>query len=495
MYYPWSCTLVHLLDAHEFGELRTNRNRHKITADEQAVLSAKRIGIVGLSVGQSVALTLTLERAFGELRLADFDSVDLSNLNRIRTGVQNLGVPKVYVTAREIAELDPYLDIKVFSEGITAENIELFLLHGGKLDVVLEECDSLDIKVIVRHEAKRHGIPVVMDTSDRGMLDIERFDLEPDRPIFHGLAADLDPDSLSGLTTEQKLPYVLRIVGAGTVSPRLRASMMEIEQTISTWPQLGSEVTLGGAAAAHAARRIALGQAVHWGRMFVDLDAVAPGSAAAPHAIRGSEPAATQVADLPPRHRRVTDPLMRDLVAHGVLAPSGGNTQPWQWRVTGDALQLFLDRSRGSGIIDFELAGSHVALGCAAKNVILAAHAAGREVHLDVFPDAKRPDHVATFVLASATGAAVEPHWRDELFSQIARRHTDRTLAARQPLAPGDRDTLTAAVRSIAGARVQWLTEDVELAGIGELLGAADRLRMLNSRTHHEMFRELEMDP
>ena len=108
-----------------------------------------------------------------------------------------------------------------------------------------------------------------------------------------------------------------------------------------------------------------------------------------------------------------------------------------------------------------------------------------------LFPDTARPDHVATFVMASATDAAIEPHWRDELFSQIARRQTGRTLTARQPLTPVHRDTLTAAVRSIAEADVQWLTEDAELAEIGELLGAADRLRMLNPVTHREMFREL----
>lgn len=77
-YYPWSMRLVHLLDEDEFVELRTNRNRYKITPDEQIQLSRKIVGVVGLSVGQSVALTLAMERSFGELRLADFDVLDLS---------------------------------------------------------------------------------------------------------------------------------------------------------------------------------------------------------------------------------------------------------------------------------------------------------------------------------------------------------------------------------------------------------------------------------
>lgn len=37
-YYPWSNRLVHVLDEEEFAELRTSRNRYKITVEEQARL-------------------------------------------------------------------------------------------------------------------------------------------------------------------------------------------------------------------------------------------------------------------------------------------------------------------------------------------------------------------------------------------------------------------------------------------------------------------------
>ena len=106
VHYPWSHRLVHLLDTPDFIELRTSRNRYKITAAEQETLAQKRVGVVGLSVGQSVSLTLALERCAGELRLADFDHLSLSNLNRLRAGVHEIGLPKVAITAREIAEID-----------------------------------------------------------------------------------------------------------------------------------------------------------------------------------------------------------------------------------------------------------------------------------------------------------------------------------------------------------------------------------------------------
>jgi hypothetical protein len=108
VFYPWSNRLVHVLDEEEFVFVRTSRNQYKITPEEKKILATKKIGVIGLSVGQSVSITLAMERGCGELRLADFDVLELTNLNRIRTGVHNLGLAKVYSVAREISEIDPY---------------------------------------------------------------------------------------------------------------------------------------------------------------------------------------------------------------------------------------------------------------------------------------------------------------------------------------------------------------------------------------------------
>jgi hypothetical protein len=76
--------------------------------------------------------------------------------------------------------------------------VDAFLVEGGPADLLVEECDSLDIKLLLRERARAHRIPVVMETSDRGMLDVERHDLEPDRPILHGLVGSLSAADLGG---------------------------------------------------------------------------------------------------------------------------------------------------------------------------------------------------------------------------------------------------------------------------------------------------------
>lgn len=271
-YLPWRRTVIHLLDRERFFAVRTNRNRDKITAAEQALLAEKRIGVVGLSVGSAAAMAMAMEGLCGELRLADFDTIDLSNLNRLRTSVLHLGESKALVAARELAEIDPYLNVRVFSEGLTEDNLERFLLAGGRLDVLVEECDTLPMKLRVREAARAHGIPVIMDTNDRGLLDIERFDREPARPLLHNLLAGYTPASARALDAAARRELFFAFFGGeDQVSPRMRESSRRVGKELVSVPQLASDVHLGAALVAHAVREVLLGRLVRSGRYAVDL--------------------------------------------------------------------------------------------------------------------------------------------------------------------------------------------------------------------------------
>ena len=112
--------------------------------------------MAGLSVGHVIAHTLAAQGLCGALRLADFDGLELSNLNRVPATLFDIGVNKAMVTARRIAELDPYLPVEVLDAGLTHDTVDEFL---DGLDIVVEECDSLDMKALVREAAKarRHS--------------------------------------------------------------------------------------------------------------------------------------------------------------------------------------------------------------------------------------------------------------------------------------------------------------------------------------------------
>ena len=281
VYYPWADKVVHLLDEEDFIKVRTNRNIYKITPEELTVLRQKRVGIIGLSVGQAIALSIATERICSEMHLADFDNIELNNMNRLsNTNVFDIGMPKVVVTARRIAELDPFITVTCFTEGITETNMDTFLGTGNsKLDVLIEECDGINIKILSRIKAKQKGIPVVMDFNDKGMLDVERFDLEPDRPILHGRLQDLEAlgeealiQLLKKLTFEQRVQYLAQMIGMENTTAEMRRSLPEMGKTITGWPQIASAIFLGGAMVTDTCRRILLGKFTASGRYFVHFD-------------------------------------------------------------------------------------------------------------------------------------------------------------------------------------------------------------------------------
>ncbi|MBI1266868.1 MAG: hypothetical protein GC193_05495 [Cryomorphaceae bacterium] len=270
VYYPWRNTIIHLLDEEAFIEVRTNRNMLKITSEEQKVLQSKIIGIIGMSVGSGAALAIALERGAGELRIADMDTLDLSNLNRIRSSVLNLGLPKTTVVAREISEIDPFIKVKVYDCGITNENIDQFFDEGGKIDLLVELCDSISMKLRSRLHAKKRGIPVVMETSDNGVLDIERFDLNPALGLLHGRFTDNEVENLLG--ADNWTPEITsKFIAVEELSSRMKLSFTEIGKSISRWPQLGSEVTMGAGVVASVSRLILLGDEKLNGRKYLDI--------------------------------------------------------------------------------------------------------------------------------------------------------------------------------------------------------------------------------
>lgn len=477
VHYPWRRTLVRLPGPQAFARLRLDRNRNKITSAEQDRLRQLRIGVVGLSVGHSVAHTLALEGLCGALRLADFDLLELSNLNRIPATVLDLGVNKAVVVARRIAELDPYLPVEVEPDGITAQNLAAFF---DGLDLVVEECDSLDVKVMVRQEARKRGIPVLMETSDRGMFDAERFDRERDRPLFHGLLGEVDPAELRGLSTRDKAPHVMRIIDATQMSARMSASMVEVDRTITTWPQLGGDVQLGAATVAAAVRRLGTGRALDSGRVRIDLDAVLD-RLGEPPTSNGYDPA-VPVEDLTTQQPAGD---VETVVRAIRLAPSGGNVQPWSIGVRPDGVDIFLAPERTSAM-DVAYRGSLVAIGAGAFNARVAAAWSGSLGRLNLLPSG---DPLVGPVVSLDWGRDRDPDL-SALYPDMVQRMTNRHLTSPRELDPRLAERLTAAAAAEGGG-LRLVTDRDRMWRIGEVLAGSDRIRYLSPLLHRQMMSEL----
>ncbi|MDT7795247.1 MAG: hypothetical protein QOD59_4688 [Mycobacterium sp.] len=478
VYYPWRRTVVSVLGPVAFRLLRLDRNRNLITATELELLGRLRIGIVGLSVGHAIAYTLAAQGLCGELRLTDFDDLELSNLNRVPATVFDLGVNKAVVCARRIAELDPYLPVTVMPAGITAETVDDFL---DGLDIVIEECDSLDAKVLVREVARARRLPVLMATSDRGLLDVERFDIEPSRPIMHGLLGDVDSARLANLSNKDKLPHALRMTDATQVSSRMAASLVEVGNTLSTWPQLSSEIALNAAVVAEAVRRIGLREKLPSGRVRVDTAAAL-------------DELDTSIA-LPPDHRSIdetTDHIERvgtseTVAAAAARAPSGGNAQPWHIEARDGSVGIRLAPEHTS-TMDVGYRASAVALGAATFNARVAATAHGCVATVDF----RRPGDEASPLSATVLLSTGDDPELNTLYEAMLNRETNRRRGERVPIPAETLELFGSAARS-EGAQLQILDGPAEIDRAAAVLAAADRIRYLTPQLHAEMFAELRL--
>ncbi|MFM9946225.1 MAG: Rv1355c family protein [Bacteroidia bacterium] len=498
VYYPWSNKVVHILDKEEFIEVRTSRNQNKITKKERDILQQKKIGVIGLSVGQSVSLTLCMERICGEIRLADFDTLELTNLNRIRTGVHNLGLPKVYAVAREIAEIDPFISIKCFENGIVESNMDDFFIDGGKLDLLIEESDGFDIKILARIRARELKIPVIMETSDRCMVDVERFDLEPERPILHGLAAHLDIETLKSLkTNEQKIPYMLDILGIDTMSNKLKASMMEIEQTITTWPQLASSVTMGGGIAADVSRRILLDQYHDSGRYHVDIEELIGDKNPLEEATTVLKPLVFKDvavyahkfnAEILPLQAKLEKDQAIKIVDAAIWAASGGNCQPWKWVLKNDSLLLYHGIEGGPEFLSYGNFSNYIALGASMENAVLCAKQLGFDSKIDLFPDKKQNELVAQVRFFQEQTKDDNMLW---LASGISLRHTNRAIVPRPVIEKELLDELVKLTKEMPGAQLNVFTDPNELDEIADMLGELETVRLLEKGGHADFVDEI----
>jgi hypothetical protein len=274
VYFPWLSTLAHILPAPDFQLVRTARNRNLITKEEQAKFYNAVIGIGGLSVGSSVALAIVLQGGGRHIRLADHDRLALSNTNRIRAGVQNLGLPKAEMTARQIYEINPYTKIEIFPEGLTPKNIRRFFAGPPKLDIMIDEMDNLAVKYLVREQAKKHRVAVVMgaDNGDNAVVDVERYDLNPKTPYFHGRMGKVSYDGLLHLDKFGVGKMITKHVSPENTTARMQQSLLEMGKTIVSWPQLGGAALVNGAAVAYCVRKILNRQPVESNRAIISLD-------------------------------------------------------------------------------------------------------------------------------------------------------------------------------------------------------------------------------
>lgn len=232
------------------------------------------VGFAGVSVGGNLLEGWLREARPRRVKVADPDWVELTNLNRgermsLRHVVANRGsrfdpknpydvprVSKAEYIAYESQMVDPYLAVDVYGEGLTRENIERFLLGGDgepRVDILVEEMDNLDLKVLVRQVAREHGIDVLMlsDFGHQAHALWNPFRTVPDSPLGYGADDETLLAALAGCKTGDRaklFEFISALCGPDYEDDQFGDWIAgRGEQPTSSLPQSGATAMASGA--------------------------------------------------------------------------------------------------------------------------------------------------------------------------------------------------------------------------------------------------------
>jgi molybdopterin/thiamine biosynthesis adenylyltransferase len=125
----------------------------------QQKLIQSRVMIVGLGgLGSPVAMYLA-SAGIGELVLADFDQVDLSNLQRqIVHNTDQIGQNKVISAQSQLQSLNPEIQITTYAYRLDPETLQQLITT---IDIVVDCSDNFATRFAINAACVRHGTPLI----------------------------------------------------------------------------------------------------------------------------------------------------------------------------------------------------------------------------------------------------------------------------------------------------------------------------------------------
>lgn len=145
----------------------------EIGAAGQARLQAASVLLIGCGALGSVAAMYLAGAGIGELTIADFDSVEISNLHRqLFYAEAEVGHAKALLLKNRINALNSEVRVRALQEKIEARTLPELMLGS---DVVIEATDNAASKYVVADTCKRLGVPCIIGGVDgwQGQLFVQ----------------------------------------------------------------------------------------------------------------------------------------------------------------------------------------------------------------------------------------------------------------------------------------------------------------------------------
>lgn len=124
-------------------------------------LQHSHIIVFGVGGVGGFAIEALVRSGIGEISIVDFDTVDLTNLNRQIIATQDsIGKLKTSVMRNRLLSINPNVIVHEFPEKFSMENSDLFF-KDKKYDYIVDAIDLVTSKLALAEIAKNLSIPII----------------------------------------------------------------------------------------------------------------------------------------------------------------------------------------------------------------------------------------------------------------------------------------------------------------------------------------------
>ncbi len=431
------------------------RNLGWVTPEEQQRLRNKRVAIAGGGGVGGVHLLTLARLGVSHFHIADFDTFDLVNFNRqVGAMMSTLDLPKAEVLARMARDINPEIDIKIFSDGINSENLDEFL---DGCDYYLDSLDffAFDIRQRTFARCAERGIPATT-VAPLGM-GAALLNFLPGQMTFEdyfrwGTLPELD----------KAIRFVVGLAPAGLHRPYLVVpSAVNFSERRGPSTIMACQLCAG--VAATEALKILLGRgSVLAAPRGMQFDAFRnkmvrtwrPGGNNHPlHRLMIAVAKRQMTRELSVKN---DDAVVLESTVHKILdlarwAPSGDNTQCWKFEIAGaDHVIVHANDTRSDTVYDLDGHPSQISVGALLETISIAASAHG--LRADIARRTDSPEERSVFDVRFVSDSQIKP---SPLLDAIRVRSVQRRPMRSRPLTGEEKRILEEAVGP--GYTLSWI--------------------------------------
>ena len=170
-------------------------------------LKNTKVLVLGLGGVGSYAVEALVRSGIGSIILVDYDTIDITNLNRqLMTYRNNVGNLKTKELADRIKTINSSCNVEIINEKITSETV--LNLLDLEPDYIVDACDTIDVKKKLILECKKNNIKLISSMGTGNKFDPSRLKIMDIRKTSYDPIAKI----LRKFVVENKINYKVMVV-------------------------------------------------------------------------------------------------------------------------------------------------------------------------------------------------------------------------------------------------------------------------------------------